>query len=119
MGVTPHQELAEPEQSEEEKAALVELFESGRLRAFVRRHPDPSAAQTETFIDELHQSGVELSGRLLRRLVREEVVRRMSAPPVYDLDFDLVLREAVRLLRQGLVPAHDTQQLLAPAAAAS
>ena len=119
VGVAPHQELAEPEQSEEEKAALEELFESGRLRAFVRRHPDPSAAQTETFIDELQQSGVALSDRLLRRLVRDEVVRRMPAPPVYDLQFDLVLQEAVRLLRQGLVPAHDEQQLLAPAAAVS
>ena len=119
VGVKPHRELAEPEQSEEEKAALEELFESGRLRAFVRRHPDPSAAQTATFIDELQQSGVALSGRLLRRLVRDEVVRRMPAPPVYDLHFDLVLQEAVRLLRQGLVPAHDAQQLLAPAAAAS
>ena len=111
--------MAEPEQSEEEKKALEELFESGRLRAFVRRHPDPSPAQIATFIDELQQSGVELPGRLLRRLVREEVVRRMPDPPVYDLDFDLVLREAVRLLRLGLVPAHDAQQLLAPAAAAS
>ena len=119
VGVTPHRELAEPELSEEEKAALEDLFESGRLRAFVRRYPDPSAAQTETFIDELHRSEVGLSGRLLRRLVRDEVVRRMPAPPVYDLHFDLVLQEAVRLLRQGLVPAHDAQQLLAPAAAAS
>ena len=119
VGVTPHQELAEPELSDEEKEALKELFDSGRLRAFVRRHPDPSPAQTATFIDELQQSEVELPGRLLRRLVREEVVRRMPDPPVYDLQFDLVLQEAVRLLRQGLVPAHDVQQLLAPAAAAS
>ena len=119
VGVTPHQELAEPEQSEEEKAGLEELFESGRLREFVRRHPDPSSAQTETFIEELQQSGVGLTGRLLRRLVRDEVVRRMPAPPVYDLQFDLVLQEAVRLLRQGLVPAPDAQPLLAPAAAAS
>lgn len=119
VGVTPHQELGEPEQSDEEKAALEELFESGRLRAFVRRYPNPSPAQTETFIDELQQSGVGLPGRLLRRLVRDEVVRRMPAPPVYDLQFDLVLQEAVRLLQQGLVPAHGVQQLLAPAAAAS
>ena len=119
VGVTPHQELAEPELSEAEKEALEELFESGRLRAFVRRYPNPGAAQTETFVDELQQSGVGLPGRLLRRLVRDEVVRRMPAPPVYDLHFDLVLQEAVRLLRQGLVPAHDVRQLPAPAAAAS
>jgi carboxyl-terminal processing protease len=119
VGVTPHQELAEPEQSEEDKADLEQLFESGRVRAFVRRHPDPSAEQIDAFLEELQQSEVGLPARLLRRMVRDEVVRRMPAPPVYDLRFDPVLQEAVRLLGQGLVPAHDAHQLLAPAAAAS
>ena len=119
VGVTPHQELAEPEQSEEDKADLEQLFESGRVRALVRRNPDPSAEQIDAFIEELQQSEVGLPARLLRRLVRDEVVRRMPAPPVYDLRFDPVLQEAVRLLGQGLVPAHDAHQLLAPAAAAS
>ena len=119
VGVTPHQELAEPELSEEEKAELEELFESGRLRAFVRETPTPSAAQTTAFIAELQQSGVGLDAGLLRRLVHDEVVRRMPAPPVYDLSFDLVLREAVRLLAQGLVPAQDAHQLRARAAEAS
>ena len=119
VGVSPHQELAEPEQSEEEKAELEELFESGRLRTFVRGTADPSAAQTEAFIAELQQSGVDLDARLLRRLVHDEVLRRMPAPPVYDLRFDLVLQEAVRLLRQGLVPARAARQLPVPGAAAS
>ena len=119
VGVTPHRELAEPEQSDEEKAELEQLFESGRLRVFVRRHPDPASGQIEAFIEELQQSGVRLATPLLRRLVHDELVRRMPAPPVYDLDYDMVLQEAVRLLRQGLVPAHDAHQLPAPDAAAS
>ena len=119
VGVTPHQELAEPERSEEEKAALEELFESGRLRAFVRETPQPSAAQSETFVAELQRSGVELDADLLRRLIHDEVRRAMPAPPVYDLRYDLVLQEAVRLLQQGLVPARAAQQRREPAAAAS
>ena len=119
VGVTPHQELAEPERSEEEKAELEELFESGRLRAFVRETPQPSAAQSETFVAELQRSGVELDADLLRRLIHDEVRRAMPAPPVYDLRYDLVLQEAVRLLQQGLVPARAAQQRREPAAAAS
>lgn len=119
VGVAPHQEMAEPERSEEEQADLEALFESGRLRAFVRENPEPSAAQTEAFIAELLRSEVRLDPRLLRRLVHDEVLRSMPAPPVYDLTFDLVLQEAVRLLEQGLVPASGAQQLRAPAAAAS
>lgn len=118
VGVAPHQELGEPERSEEEQADLEALFESGRVRAFVRAHPAPSGAQVETFITELVGSGVGLDRFLLRRLVHDEVRRSMPAPPVYDLRFDLVLREAVRLLQQGLVPASGAQHLRAPAAAA-
>ena len=119
VGVTPHQELAEPERSEEEKAELEALFESGRLRAFVRETPQPSAAQSEAFVTELQRSGILLDAGLLRRLVHDEVRRAMPAPPVYDLRYDLVLQEAVRLLQQGLVPARAAQQRRAPAAAAS
>ena len=119
VGVTPHQELAAPEQSEEEKTELEELLKSGRLRAFVRETPDPSSEQIKAFIAELRQAGVLLDARLLRRLVHDEVLRRMPAPPVFDLSFDLVLQEAVRLLEQGLVPARDADQLRLPAAAAA
>jgi hypothetical protein len=48
------------------------------------------------------------------------MVRRMADRPVYDLRFDTVLREAVRLLDQDLVPVEDAWQLReTPTAAAA
>ena len=121
VGVTPDQELAEPELSDDAKAALMELFESGRLRAFVRATPDPSATEIDGFVAELRDAGIQLDPYLLRRLVHDEVRRRLPASPPYDLRFDIVLQEAVRLLQQGLVPAPDGQRKgqPEPAAAAS
>ena len=105
VGVSPHREFGDPALSDEQEEQATELFDSGRIREFVREHDDPSETLTEEFISGLRQSGVELPPRVLRRLVRDEVVRRMANRPVYDLRFDPVLREAVRLLEQDLVPA--------------
>ena len=85
----------------------------------MREHREPSEARIEEFISELRDSGVELPRRMLRRLLHDEVVRRMADRPVYDLRFDGVLREAVRLLDHGLVPARDAWQLRDQAAAAA
>ena len=116
VGVSPHREFGEPALSEEEEEQVIELFESGRIREFVREHGEPSETLTEEFIAGLRQSGVELPARVLRKLVRDQVVRRMPDRPVYDLHFDMVLREAVRLLRQDLVPVYGIPDQDVPAA---
>lgn len=116
VGVSPHREFGDPPLSEQEEAQVIELFDSGRIRTFVRVHGEPSETLTEEFIADLRQSGVDLPPRVLRRLVRDEVVRRMPNRPVYDLRFDVVLREAVRLLEEDLVPAHGIHAEDLPAA---
>ena len=119
VGVAPHREFGDhTDRTEEEEAQLTELFDSGRIRRFVRDNGEPSAVQIEEFIIDLLESGVDLPHRMLRKLVHDEVVRRLPDRPVYDLRFDSVLREAVRLLDQDLVPAEDAWQLREPAAAA-
>ena len=85
----------------------------------MREQGEPTEAQVEEFISGLRVSGVDLPRRLLRKLIHDEVVRRMPDRPVYDLRFDNVLREAVRLLDHDLVPAEDAWQLREPAAAAA
>jgi carboxyl-terminal processing protease len=53
----------------------------------------------ERFVQELGtEYGIELS--LLRRLVREEQ-NRTEIAPVYDLEYDVQLQEAVNILRGG------------------
>ena len=119
VGVSPHRAFGDTERSEEEEAEITELFESGRVRRFVRERGEPTEAQIEEFISDLRESGVDLERRQLRKLIHDEVVRRLPDRPVYDLRFDGVLREAVRLLDHDLVPAEDAWQLREPAAAAA
>ena len=119
VGISPHRAFGDTERSEEEEAEIAELFESGRVRRFVREQGEPTEAQIEEFIGGLRESGVDLPRRLLRKLIHDEVVRRLPDRPVYDLRFDGVLREAVRLLDHDLVPADDAWQLREPAAAAA
>ncbi|MDE0448542.1 MAG: S41 family peptidase [Spirochaetaceae bacterium] len=119
VGISPHLAFGDTQRTEEEEAEITELFEGGHIRRFVREHADPSEALIEEFISELRDSGVDLPRRMLRKLVHDEVVRRMPERPVYDLRFDGVLREAVRMLDLDLVPARDAWQLREPAAAAA
>ena len=120
VGVTPHREFGDRiDRTEQEEAQITDLFDSGRIRRFVRGNGEPSDAQIEEFIIALQESGVDLPRRMLRKLVHDEVVRRLPDRPVYDLRFDSVLREAVRLLDHDLVPAEDAWQLREPAAAAA
>jgi hypothetical protein len=34
-------------------------------------------------------------------MIRNEINRHLPNPPVYDLEYDLVLQEAVKFLREG------------------
>ena len=118
-GVVPDRELGQPELTAEGEAALSELLDSGRIRSFVRATPDPSDAAIEAFVAELHSGGVTLDRHFLLGLVHEAVARRQLSPPVYDLRFDRVLVEAVRLLDRGEVPAPATSLLRERPAAVS
>ena len=56
------------------------------------------------FIQDLRSEGISLEERILRRMIRQEVNRTLNDPPVYDLEFDTVLKEAISLLNGGARP---------------
>ena len=109
VGVVPDLELTLPELSEPEQKVVEELFADGRLRQFARAEVNgaggeaPAPEAVADFIDGLVADGIELSREHLQRLVAEEVRRSLASPPAYDLDYDVMLQEAVRLLAEGLV----------------
>ena len=100
--------------SEQEQETVEELFADGRLRQFARSAVNaaggepPAAEAVAEFVDDLLAEGVALSREHLLRLVAEQVRRSLPSPPAYDLDHDVVLQEAVRLLAEGLVAAPRT-----------
>jgi len=71
------------------------------IQDFVKANPQPTDAQIAAFIADWRKQGVTLDDRYLRRLVRQEVNRTSNNPPIYDLDFDIVLQAAVKALQAG------------------
>jgi carboxyl-terminal processing protease len=101
VGIEPDRQVKEPDLSETETAALAKLIEARKISQFVKDNPEPSEKQAAAFVTQLMTEFPGLGGRILRRMVRNEVNRHMTTPPVYDMEFDTVLQEAVKYLAEG------------------
>jgi carboxyl-terminal processing protease len=99
IGISPDVPVQEPELSDEEEQDLARIIDEELIKDFLSRYPDPTDQEIETFENELADMGIQLGDRYVRRLVRNELNRTNNNPPVYDLEFDLVLQEAVNYLR--------------------
>jgi carboxyl-terminal processing protease len=99
VGIQPDVEVKEPEPSEEEEKAVSALLEQNLLRDFVAANPHPGEPQIQAFLRQLEARKFQLGERYLRRLIRNEVNRTNDNPPLYDLEYDMVLQKAVELLQ--------------------
>jgi carboxyl-terminal processing protease len=99
IGIPPDREVLFPEISAADTEKLNELITSNKIPVFVEANPNASASRVDAFVQELN-SLYKLDIPLLRRLVRNEQNRTVIAP-VYDLEFDVQLQEAVKILRNG------------------
>ncbi|NBC29551.1 MAG: PDZ domain-containing protein [Spirochaetes bacterium] len=102
-GITPDQEVEEPELSDKELESLTEIRDKQLITGFVDEHPDPGEEAVSSFLEELSSQDIVLSERRVRKMIRDEVNRRDNVSPAYDLKYDIVLQEAVRLLREDKV----------------
>jgi carboxyl-terminal processing protease len=98
VGIEPDVKIGEPQLSEAEQKAVNDLLNGTSLKDFVRANPKPTDAELGQFIAGLHAKGVALSDRYLRKLVRNQANRSNNNPPLFDLDFDIVLQAAVKAL---------------------
>jgi carboxyl-terminal processing protease len=88
-----------PEFSDEEAEKLNTLIADNRIPAFVEANPNANTAKVDAFARELNgEYGIGIP--LLRRLIRNEQ-NRTAIAPVYDLEYDVQLQEAVNILRNG------------------
>jgi carboxyl-terminal processing protease len=99
IGISPDVPVQEPELTEEEELALSRILEQELIKDFLSRYPNPTDRDIDSFEQELAGKEIQLDDRYIRRLVRNEIDRTNNNPPVYDLEFDLVLREAVNYLQ--------------------
>jgi carboxyl-terminal processing protease len=97
-GIEPDRTITETALTDAEQKALNDLLNGTFVKDFVKATPNPSEAEVTRFIASLHQKGIALADRYLRRLVRVQQNITNNNPPPYDLDFDVVLQAAVKAL---------------------
>ncbi len=103
VGVSPDIEFVEPELSPEEQESYAQIREQELIREFVAGTPQPSNTEISRFIAGLRDEGIVLNDRWIRRLVRIEVNRVNNLTEVYDLEYDLMLQQAVALIEDGRI----------------
>lgn len=95
-GIPPDLEVKDPAFTDAQAADLSKLYDSGKLDAFVKAHPDATIAERDAFATSLGQI-YSLPERVLKILVKNQLERTKTAP-VYDLEFDSALNAAIKLL---------------------
>ncbi|MDR1248747.1 MAG: peptidase S41, partial [Treponema sp.] len=99
IGIPPDKEVLFPEFSDEEAEELNALIAANRIPEFVAAHPQADSGAVESFALELNGE-YHIDPPLLRRLIRNEQ-NRTAIAPVYDLEYDVQLQEAVNILKNG------------------
>ena len=105
VGIQPDKPVEEPALTDTDQKALNDLLNGTYLKDFVKSNPHPTDQQVGDFVTGLHGKGIKLSDRYLRKLVRNEANRTNNNPPLYDLDFDIVLQAAVKALANHEIQA--------------
>jgi carboxyl-terminal processing protease len=99
IGIPPDRLVRFPEFTDADVDKLNKLINDNRIPSFVSGNPQASAAQAENFARSLEREyGLEYT--LLKRLIRNEQ-NRTTIAPVFDLEYDVQLQEAVNILNSG------------------
>jgi carboxyl-terminal processing protease len=102
VGIEPDRVIEEEELSEKEEKSLEMLLEDDAIQRFVQQYPDPTEGEIKEFISTLRKRGNIVRERYIKNLIRKELNRTNNNPPVFDLEFDIVLQEAVSYLESGI-----------------
>ncbi|OJF76400.1 MAG: peptidase S41 [Treponema sp. CETP13] len=96
-GIIPDYKISFPTLTEDEEEAYVALINDDVIEQYVEDHPDMNEEDISEYAATL-KSTYNLDARLLRRIIRLEVMRTRGSM-TYDFDFDVQL--------QGVLPIFD------------
>ncbi len=99
IGIPPDKEVKFPEITDAEAESFNKLIKDNKIPAFVTANPNASKSQVDAFVATLSRD-YKINQSLLSRLVRNEQ-HRTTTTPVYDLEYDIQLQEAVNILKSG------------------
>jgi carboxyl-terminal processing protease len=99
IGIPPDREVLFPEYTDADAEKLNILIKTNKIPAFIEAKPQAGSTEIDAFARTL-AGEYQLDVSLLRRLIRNEQ-NRTTIAPVYDLEYDVQLQEAVNILRDG------------------
>ncbi|MDR0539366.1 MAG: S41 family peptidase [Spirochaetaceae bacterium] len=99
IGIPPDKEVLFPKFSDADAERLNKLIASKKIPSFVEENPKATSVVTDTFARQI-AAEYNLDFALVRRFIRDEQNRTQIAP-VYDMEYDVQLQEAVRIIREG------------------
>jgi carboxyl-terminal processing protease len=99
IGIPPDREVLFPDFTDEDAEELNRLINDNKIPEWVAANPTAQGGQVEAFAQKL-SGEYRLESVLLRRLIRNEQ-NRTTIAPVYDLEYDVQLQEAVKILNEG------------------
>jgi carboxyl-terminal processing protease len=102
VGIPPDREVLFPSLTAAESEKYGALIKSRVIPKYVADHPDAEKAEIAAFSKQI-QAEYALSALFVDGLIRDERNRTVITP-VYDLDFDIQLKEAVRVLKEENFP---------------
>ncbi len=100
IGIPPDREVINfPKLTKEQEASYEALIKNNIIEDQYLQNPTMSENEIAVRAFKLAKE-YGLEARILRRLLRNEVLRTQETP-LYDLDYDLQLKEAIRVLESG------------------
>jgi carboxyl-terminal processing protease len=84
--------------SEAETMALQKLSGAGVIEAFAKAKPDATVAERNAKAKELAAAYPPLKETLIQRFLRDELIRKNPVQPAFDLEFDTMLLDALKVV---------------------
>ena len=97
IGIPPDREIKYPDFTEAEEKTYLDLMNSGEVEKYVDANKPMTEKSISFYAVEL-QKKYNLELRILRKIIRNEVERTIPTP-LYDLDYDLQLKETLSILK--------------------
>jgi len=99
IGIPPDRLVKFPEFTDADAEKLNTLINDNKIPDYIKDNPKATPPQIETFARTLERD-YKLDISLLKRLIRNEQ-NRTTIAPVYDLEYDVQLQEAVNIIKSG------------------
>ena len=102
VGIDPHKFVELEEFTDEDLSALQQIYDEEMIAIFVEENPVSDEQKIDAFVADVEEKGIILDEKILRKLIREEYNRNLNSPPIYDLEYDIALKEAAKALETGM-----------------